>query len=73
MYIYLYFNTRYIEKLHMLKFHDDVIHKKSSMKYIYTLIYSDTDSLIYYIIHPDKKKPVCKKNNCCDVASKAKP
>ena len=33
----------------MQRFHYDVIHKKFEGKY--NLIYSDTDSLVYHIIH----------------------
>jgi len=40
-----------LSKLHMLKFHYNVIEK--NFKNTYKLIYSDTDSLIYLIYHDD--------------------
>ena len=40
-----------LSKLHMLKFHYNVIEK--NFKNQYKLIYSDTDSLIYLIHHDD--------------------
>ena len=40
-----------IHKLHMHKFHYDFIHLTFTCKY--NLIYSDTDTLVYSIVHPD--------------------
>jgi len=40
-----------LSKLHMMKFHYNVIHKNLNGKY--DLIYSDTDSLVYHIKHPN--------------------
>ena len=40
-----------LSKLHMMKFHYNVIHKEFEGKY--NLIYSDTDSFVYNIEHPD--------------------
>jgi hypothetical protein len=40
-----------LSKLHMMDFHYNVIHKEFEGKY--NLIYSDTDSFVYNIEHPD--------------------
>ena len=40
-----------LSKLHMMNFHYNVIHKEFEGKY--NLIYSDTDSFVYNIEHPD--------------------
>jgi len=40
-----------LSKLHMMNFHYNVIHKEFEGKY--NLIYSDTDSFVYNIDHPD--------------------
>ena len=40
-----------LSKLHMMKFHYEVIHKQFEGNY--NLLYSDTDSLIYSIKHSD--------------------
>ena len=40
-----------LSKLHMMKFHYEVIHE--TFRGRYRLLYSDTDSLIYSIIHDD--------------------
>jgi len=40
-----------VSKLHMMKFHYNAIHKNFEGKY--SLVYSDSDSLVYSIEHPD--------------------
>ena len=55
-----------LSKLHMMNFHYNVIHKEFEGKY--NLIYSDTDSFVYNIEHPDIYKWVGKNNKYFDLS-----
>jgi hypothetical protein len=50
----------------MMKFHYDVIHKEFEGKY--NLIYSDTDSFVYNIEHPDIYKWIGENNRYFDLS-----
>jgi hypothetical protein len=55
-----------LSKLHMMNFHYNVIHKEFEGKY--NLIYSDTDSFVYNIEHPDIYKWIGENKNHFDLS-----
>jgi len=55
-----------LSKLHMMNFHYNVIHKEFEGKY--NLIYSDTDSFVYNIEHPDIYKWIGENKNYFDLS-----
>jgi hypothetical protein len=55
-----------LSKLHMMRFHYEVIHANFENKY--ELIYSDTDSFVYNIQHPDIYKWIKNNNSHFDLS-----
>ena len=60
-----------LSKLHMMNFHYNVIHKEFEGKY--NLIYSDTDSFVYNIEHPDIYKWIGENKNYFDLSDSQNP
>jgi hypothetical protein len=60
-----------LSKLHMMNFHYNVIHKEFEGKY--NLMYSDTDSMVYNIEHPDIYKWIGESKKHFDLSDSLNP